>query len=214
MTALLLSLVFLAPAADPAGVLPVGADGKPLNLDFETGTLKDWTAEGEAFKDQPIKGDTVHPRRGDMKSNHQGDYWIGGYEKLRRQADGHTHERAVQGDASRGRVSSSAAGRTRRRPAWNCATTTPRRPSSPRVRSGIRRTMRRVVVDLWRRYHGARKFRSASSTSTRDTGGTSTSTTSASTPRSRISRQCPPGQRWRRTITSTRARSPRTRRRT
>ena len=28
-------------AADPAGVRPLGADGQPLNLDFETGTLKD-----------------------------------------------------------------------------------------------------------------------------------------------------------------------------
>jgi putative membrane-bound dehydrogenase-like protein len=70
-------------AKEPAdGVLPVGADGMPLNLDFETGTLKDWTAEGEAFAGQPIKGDTVHPRRGDMHSRHQGQYWIGGYEKL------------------------------------------------------------------------------------------------------------------------------------
>ena len=66
----------------PEGILPRGADGKPLNLDFETGTLKDWTAEGDAFKGQPIKGDTVAPRRGDMKSEHQGNYWIGGYELL------------------------------------------------------------------------------------------------------------------------------------
>src|SRR5438552_9618176 len=70
------------PASTPAeGVLPVGADGKPLNLDFETGTLKDWTATGDAFAGQPIKGDTVAPRRGDMKSQHQGQYWIGGYER-------------------------------------------------------------------------------------------------------------------------------------
>jgi putative membrane-bound dehydrogenase-like protein len=62
------------------GVLPVGADGKPLNLDFETGTLKDWKAEGDAFKGQPIKGDTVARRRSDMKSQHQGQYWVGGYE--------------------------------------------------------------------------------------------------------------------------------------
>jgi putative membrane-bound dehydrogenase-like protein len=66
---------------DP-GVLPLGADGKPLNLDFETGTLKDWVAEGDAFKGQPIKGDTVAARRKESKSEHQGDYWIGGYEKL------------------------------------------------------------------------------------------------------------------------------------
>src|SRR5712671_455626 len=69
-------------APTPAeGVLPAGADGKPLNLDFETGTLKDWTATGDAFAGQPIKGDTVAPRRGDMKSQHQGQYWIGTYER-------------------------------------------------------------------------------------------------------------------------------------
>jgi putative membrane-bound dehydrogenase-like protein len=68
------------PKEPKEGVLPLGADGKPLNLDFETGTLKDWTAEGEAFKNQPIKGDTVFPRRSDMKSQHQGQYWIGTYE--------------------------------------------------------------------------------------------------------------------------------------
>jgi hypothetical protein len=88
--ALFFSTVFLSsylgsaetkvPPTPPEGVLPVGADGKSLNLDFETGTLKDWTVEGEAFKGQPIKGDTVAPRRGDMKSRHQGQYWIGGYE--------------------------------------------------------------------------------------------------------------------------------------
>src|SRR3954452_24259418 len=81
----LLSLCLLAiplsvRAADE-GVRPVGKDGQPLNLDFETGTLQDWTAEGDAFKDQPIKGDTVSPRRGDNRSRHQGQFWIGGYEK-------------------------------------------------------------------------------------------------------------------------------------
>src|SRR3954451_15404260 len=94
--ALLLALVLVSPlsAADPPkptppeGVLPLGANGKPLNLDFETGTLKDWTAEGEAFKGQPIKGDTVHARRKDMKSEHQGNYWVGGYEKLQDKAQG------------------------------------------------------------------------------------------------------------------------------
>jgi putative membrane-bound dehydrogenase-like protein len=69
------------PATPPEGVLPKGDDGKPLNLDFETGTLKDWTATGEAFAGQPVKGDTVHPRRGDMHSRHQGNYWVGTYER-------------------------------------------------------------------------------------------------------------------------------------
>lgn len=76
------SLALMLPAADEdSGVLPVGTDGKPLNLDFETGTLKDWTASGAAFVDQPIKGDTVFARRKDMKSRHQGYYWVGGFEK-------------------------------------------------------------------------------------------------------------------------------------
>src|ERR1700738_1472110 len=64
----------------PEGVLPVGADGKPLNLDFETGTLKDWTATGDAFNGQPVRGDTVNARRPDMKSNHAGQWWVGTYE--------------------------------------------------------------------------------------------------------------------------------------
>jgi len=87
MTPFLLAAVLFA--ADPKeGILPVGVDGKPLNFDFETGTLKDWTAEGDAFTGQPIKGDTVKPRRGDMASGHQGEYWIGGYEKLGDKATG------------------------------------------------------------------------------------------------------------------------------
>jgi putative membrane-bound dehydrogenase-like protein len=83
LTALCLAIAAPAFAQEPdPGVLPVGADGKALNLDFETGDLRDWTAEGEAFKGQPIKGDTVFPRRNDNRSQHQGQFWIGGYEKL------------------------------------------------------------------------------------------------------------------------------------
>jgi putative membrane-bound dehydrogenase-like protein len=80
--ALALFLIANAASAQEVGVLPVGADGKALNLDFETGTLKDWTADGKAFEGQPIKGDTVFARRKDNKSQHQGNYWIGGFEKL------------------------------------------------------------------------------------------------------------------------------------
>src|SRR6266704_4865389 len=74
--------------ATPPGVRPVGKDGRPLNLDIEDGTLKDWKAEGKAFEGQPIKGDTVFPRRNDMRSNHQGNYWIGGFEKVGDDAKG------------------------------------------------------------------------------------------------------------------------------
>ena len=81
--AAVLSIHSLLFSAEPAGVLPNGADGKPLNFDFELASLKDWTASGDAFEKQPVKGDTVAPRRNDMKSQHQGDYWIGTYENGR-----------------------------------------------------------------------------------------------------------------------------------
>src|SRR5881296_4206909 len=73
-----------ADANAPAGELPLGKNGKPLNLDFEDGTLRDWTATGEAFNGQPIKGPIDQKRKfgAGRWSNHQGDFWIGGYEKL------------------------------------------------------------------------------------------------------------------------------------
>src|SRR4051812_34700070 len=69
-------------AAPSDGFLPTDKNGQPLNLDFETGTLQDWTATGAAFDKQPVKGDTVSARRTDMRSRHQGNYWIGTYEIL------------------------------------------------------------------------------------------------------------------------------------
>ncbi|HBJ88238.1 MAG TPA: hypothetical protein DDZ88_31165, partial [Verrucomicrobiales bacterium] len=52
-----------------------------LNLGFETGTLDGWKAEGDAWKDQPIEGDTVATRkRGN--SQHAGKFWLGGYERI------------------------------------------------------------------------------------------------------------------------------------
>ncbi len=73
-----------AAAADDPGVLPLGADGKPLNLDFERGTLDDWTADGEAFQRQPIRGDIDQNRKfgGGKHAGPQGDFWIGGYERF------------------------------------------------------------------------------------------------------------------------------------
>jgi putative membrane-bound dehydrogenase-like protein len=71
------------PIGDP-GVAPVAADGKPLNLNFESGSLDGWKAEGEAFKGQPIKGDIGELRPTERKkSEHTGQFWIGGYEKLK-----------------------------------------------------------------------------------------------------------------------------------
>ncbi len=67
-----------------AGTLPVGRDGKALNFDFEDGTLRDWTAVGEAFAGQPIKGLIDQNRKygKGRVAEHQGEFWIGGYEKL------------------------------------------------------------------------------------------------------------------------------------
>lgn len=61
------------------GELPRGLDGQPLNTDFESGDLRDWTAEGDAFAGQPIRGDSPARRRRE-KSLHEGEFWIGGYE--------------------------------------------------------------------------------------------------------------------------------------
>ena len=79
---LAVTLTALPTIADtPAiGELPLGADGKPLNLDFEAGTLRDWVAEGDAFTGQPIEGDPVPARRPGATSGHQGRFWVGGFE--------------------------------------------------------------------------------------------------------------------------------------
>ncbi|HEY6168464.1 MAG TPA: PVC-type heme-binding CxxCH protein, partial [Verrucomicrobiae bacterium] len=73
-----------SPNARRDGIIPLGKDGQPLNLNFETGTLKDWTATGSTFAKQPVKGDTVAKRLAGSgrtdRSQHEGEYWIGGYE--------------------------------------------------------------------------------------------------------------------------------------
>ena len=80
LSACLSLLLASAYGADPVGTPPIGADGQPLNLGFEDGTLKDWTATGNAWAKQPVKGDTVFPRKPAMRSEHAGNFWIGGYE--------------------------------------------------------------------------------------------------------------------------------------
>ena len=72
------------PPALPKGVLPKGENGQALNLDFEKGTLEDWTAKGKAFVGQPIAGE-IDPKRkfGEGKTaKPQGNFWLGGFEKL------------------------------------------------------------------------------------------------------------------------------------
>ena len=62
-------------------MVPVGAEGKPLNLDFETGTLQA-TGRPRATRSTASRSrGTPSPRAGpDMKSNHAGEYWVGTYE--------------------------------------------------------------------------------------------------------------------------------------
>ncbi|MBM3824741.1 MAG: c-type cytochrome [Verrucomicrobia bacterium] len=78
----MIALLSLHAADMSAGIRPQGLDGRVLNLDFEDGSLRDWTVEGKAFEGQPVQGDAVAARRPDMKSQHQGDYWIGGFERV------------------------------------------------------------------------------------------------------------------------------------
>jgi putative membrane-bound dehydrogenase-like protein len=76
------AVLLAAASPEPAtGTRPTDKSGRPLNFDFETGNLRDWTATGTAFQGQPVEGDVVAARRSDMKSKHQGRYWVGTYEK-------------------------------------------------------------------------------------------------------------------------------------
>jgi putative membrane-bound dehydrogenase-like protein len=98
---ILLPAIFLATnllaqqPGEPATIPPVGADDKPLNLGFESGTLKDWNATGDAFSKSPMKGNSITPRRPGMASKHAGEYWVGTYE-------------SGLGDAATGRLTSAS----------------------------------------------------------------------------------------------------------
>ncbi|MFM1873073.1 MAG: hypothetical protein RL398_2495, partial [Planctomycetota bacterium] len=63
-----------APRRDPVKTQP--------DLTFESGELRGWILQGDAFLGQPTDGDTVAARRKDMRSGHAGRYWIGGFEQM------------------------------------------------------------------------------------------------------------------------------------
>ena len=59
----------------PKGKLPL-KNGKPLNLNFETGTLKDWTATGEAFTDPLISKEPSPKHEKNMQFRKEGRYFV------------------------------------------------------------------------------------------------------------------------------------------
>ena len=52
-----------------------------FNYGFETGDLTDWVKTGNAFDFQPTWGDNPTARNRGQPSKHEGDWWIGTYEK-------------------------------------------------------------------------------------------------------------------------------------
>ncbi len=99
----------------PAGGIPkvqAGNVQKPatgllfINSDFEAGDLSNWTATGQAFACQPTKGDNPSVRNRRQPSKHQGDFWIGTFEKY----SGRAGERrgGRQGDRPKGTLRSIA----------------------------------------------------------------------------------------------------------
>lgn len=72
------------------------------NSNFESGTLQGWTAEGDAFTHQPTRGDNPSARNREP-SFHQGQYWIGTYERF----DGKSGAAGdIRGDGATGTLTS------------------------------------------------------------------------------------------------------------
>jgi hypothetical protein len=66
---------------------PTPAPPVAVTWDFETGDLRGWELTGDAFTHQPTYADNPTARARGQPSNHQGDYWIGTYEKRARPSD-------------------------------------------------------------------------------------------------------------------------------
>ncbi len=92
-------------AGEPSGK-PVHEPGILFeNSDFEMGDLTNWTAEGDAFDFQPTKGDNPTARgRVTQPSQHQGEFWIGTFEKYQGKAKQKLGGR--QGDRPKGTLTS------------------------------------------------------------------------------------------------------------
>ena len=91
-------------------VLPVNlVSARAFNNDFETGNLTDWEKEGTAFDFQQTWGDNPTARNRGQPSNHQGDWWLGLYEKYQGPDTGQKlgqNAGDVQGDGPQGTLTS------------------------------------------------------------------------------------------------------------
>ena len=73
-----------------------------FNYGFETGDLTDWVKTGNAFDFQPTWGDNPTARNRGQASKHEGDWWIGTYEKYQGPVKGKGQKAGgTQGDRSR-----------------------------------------------------------------------------------------------------------------
>ncbi len=91
-------------------VLPVNlVFARAFNNDFEIGDLTDWEKTGTAFDFQPTWGDNPTARNRNQPSNHQGDWWLGLYEKYQGPDTGGKlgqNPGDVQGDGPQGTLTS------------------------------------------------------------------------------------------------------------
>lgn len=62
-----------APPQASEGVPPMG-NGRGLNLDFESGTLENWTATGDAF--EVVKGDVAASLGAPKRDGYAGSFWV------------------------------------------------------------------------------------------------------------------------------------------
>ena len=82
---------------------------RAFNNDFETGDLTDWEKAGTAFDFQPTWGDNPTARNRGQPSNHQGDWWLGLFEKYQGPVKGKAlgqNAGGVQHDAPQGTLTS------------------------------------------------------------------------------------------------------------
>lgn len=74
-----------------------------ITWDFETGDLRGWHISGTAFNNQPTYGDNPTARHRGQPSNHQRNYWIGGYENRHSPSE---QPGRTQGDGLQGTLTS------------------------------------------------------------------------------------------------------------